>query len=291
MAERENEPMMIKRVFLRLVMVGLSCLAEGAAPSAQGALTNVNVGSGGNFFSPAAVVINVNDSVKWTWVGSFHSSTSTAMPALWDSGVQNAGFLFTNVFTSSGVFGYKCTVHPGMVGSVTVQAAAQPPSVSLTNPASGATFAAPWTSTLKATATGNGGTVTNVEFFNNSSSLGKVATPPYNLTVSNEPAAGYSLTAVASDNLGAKGTSAVVNVSVVAPVNVVLSGAQRIAPTHFRFTYTANPGLSYVVQRTGALPGFAGITTNLAAASSISFTDNAASADFNLYRVGRLPNP
>src|SRR6266446_4091331 len=110
----ENESMRTTRFLFRLGLVGLSYLAVGTAPSANGAMANVSVGSGGNFFSPASVTINVNDSVKWTWVGNFHTSTSTAMPALWDTGTQNAGFLFTNVFTSSGVFAYKCSNHPGM---------------------------------------------------------------------------------------------------------------------------------------------------------------------------------
>jgi plastocyanin len=85
---------------------------------ATAAMTNVTVFSNG--FNPTAVTINVNDSVKWTWTGNSHSTTSTG--GLWDSGVHNSGFTFTNKFTSSGNFPYICTVHTFMTGSVTVQA-------------------------------------------------------------------------------------------------------------------------------------------------------------------------
>src|SRR5260370_19183381 len=144
-----------------------------------------------------------------------------------------------------------------MAGSVTVQAATQPPSVSIPSPPSGATFAAPWTGTLKAMVTAGSGSVTNVQFLNNSASLGNVPSPPFNLTIINEPAGAYSLKAVASDNLGAKGTSAVVSISVVAPLALVITNLQRLSATQFRFTYTANPRLSYVVQPTSSLPNFA----------------------------------
>src|SRR5436190_2016264 len=72
-------------------------------------------------FSPSTVTINVNDSVKWVWAGNNHSTTSSSTPRLWDSGLHNSGFTFTNVFSSTGNFPYFCSAHTFMTGSVTVQ--------------------------------------------------------------------------------------------------------------------------------------------------------------------------
>src|SRR5260370_41070870 len=105
-----------------------------------------------------------------------------------------------------------------MSGSVSVAAVSnQPPSVSITNPASGATFAAPWTGVIKASSMDpDADGLARVQFFTNSASAGIVTSAPYNLALSNVAAGNYSLTAVATDNLGAAGTSAPVSISVVA---------------------------------------------------------------------------
>jgi hypothetical protein len=45
---------------------------------------------------------------------------------MWDSGVQNIGFVFSRTFAAPGTFAYYCSVHGiccGMIGSVTVAAA------------------------------------------------------------------------------------------------------------------------------------------------------------------------
>src|SRR5215470_8630929 len=119
-------------------------------PGVQAAQTNVTVASFA--FNPSSVTINVNDSVRWVWTGDVHSTTSTS--SLWDSGLHNTGFTFTNVFASAGNFPYFCTQHTFMQGSVTVNSATanHPPSVSITNPPNAAVFSAPANVTLIATA-------------------------------------------------------------------------------------------------------------------------------------------
>jgi hypothetical protein len=93
-------------------------------------------------------------------------------------------------------------------------AANQPPSASITAPTSGATFAAPATITINATATDSDGTVSQVQFFQGSTLLGSTSTAPYSFTWTNVPAGTYSLTAKAFDNLNATGTSAPVTITV-----------------------------------------------------------------------------
>lgn len=86
----------------------------------------VQVGAGGLKFTPQNVTIKAGDTVQWVWAASDHSSTSGTPghpDGIWDSGVQNSGFVFNHTFSATGTFAYYCTVHGGccgMIGSVTV---------------------------------------------------------------------------------------------------------------------------------------------------------------------------
>jgi len=164
-----------------------------------------------------------------------------------------------------------------------------PPSVTLTNPADGAVFAAPAILTLDADASVSDGTVDSVEFFTNGVSAGLVEAEPFNLTTGNLAAGSYSLTAVATAG-GISATSSVVNVSVVSPVTVNLSGAQA-ANGQFSFNYSANAGLAYVVQSSTNLVNWVSLATNISSGGSMLFTNTLNSTGAKFYRVGRLPNP
>jgi Bacterial Ig domain len=108
------------------------------------------------------------------------------------------------------------------------------PTVTITNPAAGAVFAAPATVLLGASASATGGTVTNVSFFTNSVLAGSSTVAPYTLTLNNVHVGAYALTAVATAS-GISATSAVVNISVVPPPSVAItnpvSGTVFAAPT------------------------------------------------------------
>lgn len=259
--------------------------------SSQAAVANVSIGD--DFFSPTSSTINVNDQVMWTWTGSISHST-TSNTGLWDSGVKNGpGVTFTNTFRAAGSFPYHCVIHSSMTASITVQAANVPPSVAITAPTNGATFAAPWTGTIQASVSATGATVSKVEFFADATPLGTVNNPPPSpsFTVTNLAAGGHTLTAVATDSNGATNISAGVAITVVTPVEIVLSAPQRVSPTSFQFSYSANPGLSYVVFRSLALPDLSPISTNKAASSSVTFLDNSATGAVSFYGVQLVPNP
>src|SRR5215471_13831167 len=131
----------------------------------QAATTNVNVE---NFdFSPSSMTINVNDSVQWNWVSGTHSSTSSS--GLWDSMQLGTPNSYSVAFPGIGNYPYFCTVHGSatMSGSVTVLSPGQSVSVTITNPANGAIYAAPWSGVLQATASDSSGTITKMEFFRN----------------------------------------------------------------------------------------------------------------------------
>lgn len=87
------------------------------------------------------------------------------------------------------------------------------PVTSITSPSNGATFNAPATVTISATATDNV-SVSKVDFYHGTTLLGTDTSSPYTFTWSNVAAGTYSLTTRATDNQGAVGTSAVVSITV-----------------------------------------------------------------------------
>jgi len=113
-------------------------LTSSATPSSTSPITgkiwDVTVNS--NYFSPAAVVVNVGDTVMWTRDSGAHTvtqvilSTDTNPPAdpLWDyppTGPNSDWTTFSYTFNTVGVFNYICRPHVflGMRGNVTVNAA------------------------------------------------------------------------------------------------------------------------------------------------------------------------
>lgn len=90
----------------------------------------------------------------------------------------------------------------------------QAPTIALTAPTAGASFTAPASIALTATAADNDGSITKVEFFTGNAKLGEDGTAPYSLQWSNVPAGTYTISAKATDNQGASATSAAVQISV-----------------------------------------------------------------------------
>lgn len=103
--------------------------------------------------------------------------------------------------------------------SITVTAAPaanQPPTVALSAPAANATFTAPASIALTATAADSDGSVSQVQFYAGNTLVGTDTTAPYAVTWSNVAAGTYSLTARATDNAGAVTTSAARSITVTA---------------------------------------------------------------------------
>jgi len=163
------------------------------------------------------------------------------------------------------------------------------PNVTITNPADGAVFAAPANVGIAAAAMVANGSVTNVEFFANATSLGAIQSAPFGITAGNLAAGPYVLTAVATA-AGVSATSSVVNITVVSPIAITLS-SPGITSSQFAFDYTANPGLSYVVQNSSNLVNWLSLVTNVPTSNSVHFTDNFTPNGARYYRVGRMPSP
>src|SRR5262245_25809462 len=220
------------RWLVRAVCVGFSAVSLGCASSALASITtNVNVGD--DFFSPTKVTLHANDNVKWTWIGARqHSSTGPGATPLWDSGTHGNGFTFTHTFTNAGSFPYRCVIHAQQTGTVTVLAVTNsPPTVALTSPTNGSTFAAPWTGVVQGKTSDLDGTVTKVDLFAGTALLGTVTSPSSNFTigVTNLIAGSYVLRVVATDSGGATNTSAGISIQAVTPDSIVLGLPQRIS--------------------------------------------------------------
>lgn len=261
--------------------------------NSSAATTNVIVGSPLDRFTPSNVSISVNDSVVWNWTNVDHSTTSgtngvpgddNGVPSgLWDSGVILAKpFSFTNTFTSAGLFTYYCRIHHsfGMVGQVLV-------SIAITNPANSAVFAAPANVTIQAEAAG---TVTNVQFLANNTLLASENSGPFSTVANNLAAGDYIISAVAQDDSGLFATNSV-GISVITPMTVVLTNSFLPTNNNFQFSYSADIGLNYVVQRSTDLLTWFPLITNAAASNPVVFDDLNATNNLDFYRVGRLPNP
>jgi hypothetical protein len=96
-----------------------------------------------------------------------------------------------------------------------------PPSVAVVAPFDGEVFTAPASIDLAANPVDNDGSVTSVEFFQNGQTLGQVTSAPYTMNWNSVPVGSYSIVAVATDNAGARGTSAPVNITVSEPAESV----------------------------------------------------------------------
>jgi plastocyanin len=273
------------------VTLGMKGTIIVAAANLPPSVTITNPVSGTIFAAPANVTIQASASdsdgtvtnVQFL-VGSTVLSNDAAAPF---SAVTNnlAAGSYTLSVIASDNSGAKATNSVSIVVDT-------PPSVTITNPASGTVFAAPANVTIQASASDTDGTVTNVQFLVGSTVLSNDAAAPFSALTNNLAAGSYTLSAIASDNNGVKATNAA-TISVVSPVQVLLSAPQGLPPANFHFSYTANVGLRYIVQRSTNLisTNWTTIITNTAGSSPVTFTDINATVNPGFYRVGRLPNP
>ena len=71
-------------------------------------------------YSPNPINVSVGSSVTWTNNDTV-AHTSTSDNGQWNSGTLAPQASFSRMFSTTGTFTYHCAIHPGMVGTVTVQ--------------------------------------------------------------------------------------------------------------------------------------------------------------------------
>lgn len=74
-----------------------------------------------NFFDPQVINIKPGGAVKWVWVGTGHTVTSTGGGVIPNSAVLGVGAVWGPVlFSDEGTYTYECSEHAGMTGTVNV---------------------------------------------------------------------------------------------------------------------------------------------------------------------------
>jgi len=168
---------------------------------------------------------------------------------------------------------------------VVVASAVSSPMASLVRPATGSGFLTNSLIVFEAAASDPNG-IANVQFFSPPDTLlGADATAPYQITGS-FPAGAYRVFARAFDTqgFGRLTEQAAFSVIASAPPRLVAPDASSGS---MKFQITTTPGLTYVVESAPALPPiFQPIATNVAAGSTLNFTDpSPARQTQRLYRA------
>jgi uncharacterized membrane protein len=289
----------------------LTAIATAAGISATSTVVNITVVSpltvsitnpvsGAVFAAPANVNIGANATVSGGTVTNLQfftngvslKSVQTAPFTLTASNLAVGAYALTAIATAAGISATSTVVN------ITVVSA---PTVNITNPVSGAVFAAPANVNIGADASVSGSTVTNVQFFTNGISLKSVQTAPFILTASNLAAGAYALTAIATA-AGISTTSTVVNIIVDTPPSVTitnpLNNATLSAPANVTIRASASDtdgsvtNVQFIVG-TNVLTNvniapFSGTTNNLAAGGytlSAIATDNNGVKNTNVISI------
>jgi glucose/arabinose dehydrogenase len=188
-----------------------------STPAAANVAPTVAISSptnGASFTAPAIVPITASaqdpdgsvTNVSFFDGGTFLGQTNNT-PYTVAANLAVGGHALTAVATDNS--GLSTT---SSVVNVTVNSGPIPPSVTITNPVDNAVLSSSLAVTIRASAVGSDGVVTNVQFFDGSLSLSNDTTSPYSVTATLAIGA-HTLTAVAFDNLGLTATSAPVHVT------------------------------------------------------------------------------
>jgi plastocyanin len=93
------------------------------APGGTASAVTIQPGAealGNRAYAPAELTVDLGTTITWTNNDSVaHTSTSDA-PG-WDSGIVAPRATYSATFQTAGTFPYHCSIHPGMVGRVTVR--------------------------------------------------------------------------------------------------------------------------------------------------------------------------
>ncbi|MBN2508047.1 MAG: hypothetical protein JXQ71_15275 [Verrucomicrobia bacterium] len=235
-------------------------------------------------FVPADLTVNVGDTVTWVNRDLNPHSTISDVGG-WDSDLLFEDDTFSWTFNQVGEFPYY-DLYAGVNGIIRVQGAANmPPAVGIMSPTNGATFAAPATFTITATASDTDGSVTNVEFFVGATVLSNRTTQPYTVMASSLPSGHYALTARAVDNLGLASTSGPVTVNIVIPAELRLNPPVLTAQ-EVRITFTTTPDVTYVLEASiNPDGGWVPISTNLASGPLTTVTNSMSNAVQRFFRA------
>ena len=245
------------------------------------ARADVVVMDDGFSLSPDPANIIAGDTVYWRddGTGPYQIVSETGA---WATFSTPGGILFTQ----PGNYSYRDDV--GNFGTVQVSPNI-PPSITITNPATNAVFAAPATFLFGVDVSDiDTDGLVDVEFYVGPNLVDDVFSSPFNTTITNLAAGTYKLTAIAYD-IG--GNSATNWIMIYVRGGLTLS-APAILAGQFQFNASGlTVGKTNVLQTATNLLGQAttwvSVSTNIATANTMSFTDSAKQQ--RLFRLIQLP--
>jgi chitinase len=158
------------------------------------------------------------------------------------------------------------------------------PTTTISSPANNASFNAPASITITATAADTDGTISKVDFYNGTTLLGTDTSSPYSFSWSSVAAGTYNLTVKATDNGGGIGTSAIITITVAnsanpAPATSISSpanGATFTAPASIVINANASDTSPGTVSKVDFYNGTTLLGTDTSSPYSFSWTNVAA---------------
>ncbi len=115
---------LVVALVLGVGLLALSCKGKSnpAGPTTPADVTiTIVADAGANSFSPNPDTVTVGQRVAWHNVAGL-THTSTANGGLWDTGnIGNGSTSAPIQMNTTGSFGYHCSIHPTMVGTLVVR--------------------------------------------------------------------------------------------------------------------------------------------------------------------------
>jgi endoglucanase len=173
--------------------------------------TQTASGDGTNNFTMAQRYIDLMRTKKIGWT-NWNFSDDFRSGAVWNTGTCSGGPWTTAQLKPAGAWVRERILNPAddfPGGGRTIA-----PTVSITSPSNGASYTAPASIAINANAADSDGTITQVTFYYNGTPIGTDTSSPYTITWSGAAVGTYAITARATDNAGATGTSAAITVAV-----------------------------------------------------------------------------
>lgn len=295
--------------WVALISLLIAPSAAGVTPSAIGPQAiacsvtyNANNWGGGGGFTANLRLTNLGDPLTgWTlaftfpgnqrvtlpgwsanWAQAAGSPNVTATNLSWNGNLtagQSTEFGFNGTFTGANAPPTSFSINGQVCGGTN-----QAPTVTLTQPTTGATFTAGSNVALAATAADADGTVSRVEFYAGTTLIGTDTTSPYQATWANVVAGSHVLVARAYDNLAAFTNSAPVDVTVT-PVT-----GPRVVATPVAVNVPESGTVNFTLQLSQQPAGTVTVTTARTTGDTDLTVQTGATRTFN-QTTWNVPQP
>jgi len=105
-----------------LAVLSLSCSKKSTNPGGgSGFVSTTNISILGSSFSPQNDSVAVGTTITWTMATSITHTVTSNQIGLFDTTLTTNGQTFSHTFNAAGDFGYHCTIHPSMTGTIRVR--------------------------------------------------------------------------------------------------------------------------------------------------------------------------